>query len=108
MSNRNGFVGNHNNYPWHHGHGQGQPDWYGFGNPAVFMNQGHFPQGPPQGAPFQNRYALLYDFAIEIIIMVLVLKFEQCAIFQIDIYIICYMIEDYQKPGVTHTSLGIH
>lgn len=55
MSNRNGFVGNHNNYPWHHGHGQGQPDWYGFGNPAVFMNQGHFPQGPPQGAPFQNR-----------------------------------------------------
>lgn len=46
------FVGNHNNYPWQQG--QGHPDWYGFGNPAMFMHQGHFPQRPP-GVPFQNR-----------------------------------------------------
>lgn len=47
---------NHGNHPWNQG--QGHPDWYGFGNQGLHMNQAHhYPPGPPPPpyVPFQNR-----------------------------------------------------
>lgn len=57
------FMGNHNNYPWNQG--QGHPDWYGFGNPGMYMNQGpHYPPGPPP-IPFQNRMNNYNNFMMQ-------------------------------------------
>ena len=57
MNNRNMFPGNPvHNYPWHPGHGP--PDWYRFGNQAMYINQGYFPHGP-QDVPFHNRWVLI-------------------------------------------------